>query len=140
MCRPGRQWSGRMKDRPHTVTSDFADSGVLEPGQTFSHTFGESGEFSYACAIHPQMTGTIRVSAALAGDSTPTAPPALGTGPEGVWLIRLVPDDETVLGAHQALATFHDDGTVEADFSAESGDAATTTVLTSGLGEWLLNE
>ena len=61
---------------PHTVTGDFADSGVLEPGQTFSHTFAESGEFSYACAIHPQMTGTIRVSAAAAAESTPTAPSA----------------------------------------------------------------
>ncbi len=54
---------------PHTVTGDFADSGVLEPGQTFSHTFAEPGEFSYVCAIHPQMTGTIRVSAAVAAES-----------------------------------------------------------------------
>jgi plastocyanin len=125
---------------PHTVTGDFADSGVLEPGKTFSHTFAESRDFSYACAIHPQMTGTIRVSPAVAGESTPTAPSAVGSGPEGVWLIRLVPDDEALLGAHQVLATFHDDGTVEADFSAESGDGATTGVLTSGRGEWLVNE
>ena len=52
---------------PHTVTGDFADSGVLEPGQAFSHTFVESGEFNYACAIHPQMTGTIRVGAVRGG-------------------------------------------------------------------------
>jgi hypothetical protein len=64
----------------------------------------------------------------------------VGAGPAGVWLIRLVPDDEAILGAHQALATFHDDGTIEADFSAESGDGATTTVLTSGRGEWSVNE
>ena len=130
---------------PHTVTGEFADSGVLEPGRTFSHTFAESGEFSYVCAIHPQMTGTIRVSAAAApaaaaAGATPVAPSAVGTGPEGVWLIRLVPDDETILGAHQALVTFHDDGTMEADFSAESGDGATTAVLASGRGEWLVNE
>ena len=127
---------------PHTVTGDFADSGVLEPGQTFSHTFAEPGEFSYVCAIHPQMAGTIRVSAAVAAESTPTAASAVGagTGPEGVWLIRLVPDDEAILGAHQALVTFHDDGTIEADFSAESGDGATTAILASGRGEWLVNE
>src|SRR5215212_4894621 len=59
---------------PHTVTGDFADSGVLEPGQTFSHTFAESGEFSYACAIHPQMTGSIRVSGGAATVSRQTAP------------------------------------------------------------------
>jgi len=125
---------------PHTVTGDFADSGVLEPGQTFSHTFAESGEFSYACAIHPQMTGSIRVSAAVAAESTPPAPSVVGTGPEGVWLIRLTPDDGAILGAHQALATFHDDGTVEADFSAVASDRAGTDVLTSGRGEWLREE
>jgi hypothetical protein len=125
---------------PHTVTGDFADSGILEPGQTFSHTFTETGDFSYICAIHPQMTGTIRVSAGAAAGPTPTAPAAVITGPEGVWLFRLVPDDEAILSAHQALVTFHDDGTIEADFSAESGDGATTAVLTSGRGEWVVDE
>jgi plastocyanin len=130
---------------PHTVTGEFADSGVLEPGQTFSHTFAESAEFRYVCAIHPQMTGTISVSAAAAPEAaaagaTPVAPSAIGPGPEGVWLMRLVPDDEAILGAHQSLVTFHDDGTIEADFSAESGDGATTAVLASGRGEWLVNE
>ena len=125
---------------PHTVTGDFADSGVLEPGQTFSHTFAESGEFGYVCSIHPQMTGTIRVSAGAAAQATPAASAVVGAGPEGVWLIRLVPDDEAILGAHQVLATFNDDGTIEADFSAESGYGATTDVLTSGRGEWVVNE
>jgi plastocyanin len=125
---------------PHTVTGDFADSGILEPGQTFSHTFIETGDFSYLCAIHPQMTGTIRVSAGAATEATPAASVAVGAGPEGVWLIRLVPDDEAILGAHQALATFHADGTIEADLSAESGDGATTAVLTSGRGEWVVDE
>src|SRR5215211_926165 len=125
---------------PHTVTGDFADSGILEPGQTFSHTFAESGEQSYACAIHPQMIGTIRVSAGAATESTPAAQSAASTELEGVWFIQLVPDDEAILGAHRALITFHDDGTMEADFSAESGDGAPTAVLTSGRGEWLVNE
>jgi plastocyanin len=124
---------------PHTITGDFADSGILEPGQTFSHSFSESGEFGYACAIHPKMTGTIRVSVAAAAESTPIAPPAAdGSTLAGVWLIQLAPDGEAILGRHQALATFHDDGTVEGDFSAESGDGAATTILSSGRGEWLL--
>lgn len=124
---------------PHTVTGDFADSGVLEPGQTFSHTFSESGEFRYACAIHPIMTGTIRVSAAAAAESTPAASPAPdGTTFAGVWLIRLTPDNEDILGEHQGLITFHEDGTADADFSAESGNGAATTVLSSGRGEWML--
>jgi plastocyanin len=125
---------------PHTVTGDFADSGVLEPGQTFSHTFAESGDFSYACAIHPEMTGSIRVSAASAPEATPTAPSAVETAPAGVWLVRIVPDDQALLGAHQALVTFHDDGTIDVDFSAESANGATTPVLRSGRGEWFVNE
>jgi plastocyanin len=125
---------------PHTVTGSFADSGALSPGQTFRHTFAEVGSFDYVCSFHPQMTGSIRVSAGAATEATPAASAAVGTGPEGVWLIRLVPDNEGVLGAHQALATFHDDGTVEADFSAESGEGATTAVLTSGRGEWVVDE
>ena len=124
---------------PHTVTGDFADSGVLAPGQTFSHTFSENGELSYACAIHPNMTGTIRVNAAAAAQSTPAAPQgADGTTVEGVWLIQLTPDNEEIFGGHRALVTFHRDGTADADFSAESGNGAATTMLSSGRGEWSL--
>ena len=124
---------------PHTVTGDFADSRVLEPGQTFSHTFAESGEFSYVCAIHPQMTGTIRVSAGVETAATPIAAPVVArAGPEGVWLIHLTPQSDAILGAYRALVTFHDDGTLDADFSAEPGADGATAVLTSGQGEWLL--
>ncbi len=123
---------------PHTVTGDFADSGILEPGQTFSHTFTESGEFGYICAIHPQMTGTIRVSAGAATESSPSAVATVGTGPEGVWLLHLIPEDVGILGTHRTLVTFHDDGTLEADFSAELGASDAAAVLTSGRGEWLL--
>src|ERR671912_1242452 len=91
---------------PHTVTGDFADSGVLEPGQTFSHTFAESGEFSYVCAIHPNMTGTIQVSAGAEAAATPIAAPvAAGAGPAGVWLIHLTPESDAILGAYRALVT-----------------------------------
>ncbi|MGH2615561.1 MAG: cupredoxin domain-containing protein, partial [Thermomicrobiales bacterium] len=40
---------------PHTVTGDFADSGAIEPGQAFSHTFDAEGSIGYVCAIHPEM-------------------------------------------------------------------------------------
>jgi len=87
------------------------------------------------------MTGTIRVSALAAAESTSTASSAANGAPlGGVWLIQLTPDDNANLGRHRALATFHDDGTVEADFSAEAGDGAATAMLTSGRGEWLLEE
>lgn len=50
-------------EAPHTATSDSGifDSGRLEPGESFSITFDEAGEFSYFCAVHPRMTGSIVV-------------------------------------------------------------------------------
>jgi plastocyanin len=48
---------------PHTVSAvdGSFDSGMLQPGATFSHRFDEPGTYRYACAFHPQMTGTIEV-------------------------------------------------------------------------------
>jgi plastocyanin len=48
---------------PHTVTADGGafDSGTLEPGDTFSVAVEGNGPVTYACMIHPEMTGTILV-------------------------------------------------------------------------------
>ena len=48
---------------PHTVTSDAADwdSGNLSKGKTFGHTFEKAGTFTYHCAIHSTMKGTVVV-------------------------------------------------------------------------------
>lgn len=47
----------------HTVSADDGafDSGDLDPGDTFEHTFEEAGTYSYVCAFHPNMVGTIEV-------------------------------------------------------------------------------
>jgi plastocyanin len=47
----------------HTTTSDNGvwDSGNLNPGGTFIHTFNDPGVFWYFCAIHPFMRATITV-------------------------------------------------------------------------------
>jgi plastocyanin len=37
-------------------------SGPLSPGQSFSVKFNNAGTFSYYCAIHPSMQGTIIVT------------------------------------------------------------------------------
>jgi plastocyanin len=54
-------WTNR-DPAPHTVTAEDGsfDSGEIAPGETFSITL-ESGEVVYACLIHPDMRGTIRV-------------------------------------------------------------------------------
>ena len=53
----------------HTVTSgaDDTDDGVFDsgdiaPGERFSHTFDDPGEFAYFCDIHPTMTGVVVVT------------------------------------------------------------------------------
>jgi len=47
---------------PHTVTasSGFPDSGVIDPGKSFSLVAAES--FDYFCAIHPSMTAKLVVT------------------------------------------------------------------------------
>jgi plastocyanin len=59
--------------QPHTVTSGsngqpdnkFNSSPnftpLLNPGQTFEHTFTEAGEYPYFCLVHPNMVGTVSV-------------------------------------------------------------------------------
>ena len=75
-------WTNNGK-HPHTVTSDNGlwDSGILKAGQTFSFTFQNPGNYSYNCALHGGMAGTIVVTAAApatgpAPGQSPAPPPA----------------------------------------------------------------
>ena len=73
------EWAHLDGDEEHTVTSSDGvfDSGVMIGGQVFSQTFDAPGPYPYVCAIHADMSGTIRVSGP---DVEPTAAPAT-TGP-----------------------------------------------------------
>ena len=48
---------------PHTVTATGGsfDSGNLNQGQSWTHTFTTPGTYTYRCTYHPWMTGTIIV-------------------------------------------------------------------------------
>src|SRR5205807_2631039 len=50
---------------PHTATSTTGlfDSGILNSGQTFSHTFPQTGVYSYYCTLHSWMKGNVTVKA-----------------------------------------------------------------------------
>jgi plastocyanin len=54
------------------------DTGVLQKGQSGSHTFTQAGTFAYICKIHPFMHGTIVVLASTSPTTTQPAqtPPA----------------------------------------------------------------
>jgi plastocyanin len=47
----------------HTVTADDKswDSGAIEPGQSWSHTFTQAGEFAFHCTPHPFMKAVVVV-------------------------------------------------------------------------------
>lgn len=48
---------------PHTATADDGsfDTGTIEKGKIKSETFKQAGTFTYFCAIHPTMHGTVEV-------------------------------------------------------------------------------
>ena len=57
-------WTNRDEAK-HTITSDQGtelDSELVGKGETFSHTFDQTGVFPYLCTPHPFMKGKITVS------------------------------------------------------------------------------
>lgn len=47
----------------HTSTGNNSawDSGIIQPGGSFSRTFPSAGSFTYLCTLHPGMVGTVTV-------------------------------------------------------------------------------
>lgn len=54
-----------LDGEPHTVVSveGLFRSGALDQGDAYSYTFKTAGRYRYVCSIHPQMVGTIVVTA-----------------------------------------------------------------------------
>jgi glucose/arabinose dehydrogenase len=76
--------------QPHTTTSPptsglppFSgwNSGVLQPGQSFSRFFSEHGTFNYRCDLHPQETGTVQSVFRPPTPPTPTPTPTSPVDP-----------------------------------------------------------
>jgi plastocyanin len=83
------RWTNEGKVREgHTATGDGFDSGVLEQGQSYTHTFANEGSFDYVCTLHPSMKGTVTVTAAEesgtgGGGTTNSGSGGLGNAPGG---------------------------------------------------------
>jgi plastocyanin len=63
-------WTNSEEIMPHDVTSgtlgqpdlgQLFGSGMLLPGQSFTATFPDPGEFVYVCNLHPAMIGVVIV-------------------------------------------------------------------------------
>jgi LPXTG-motif cell wall-anchored protein len=63
-----------------TSTSGEFDTGIMDAGNSGSHTFDTAGSFSYICTPHPYMKGTVVVQAASTGGSDDTAGATGDTG------------------------------------------------------------
>lgn len=64
------QWTNNGKvPEGHDVTGDGLDSGLLKAGDSYSHTFSDTGSFSYICSLHPNMKGTVKVLGRSSGGS-----------------------------------------------------------------------
>jgi plastocyanin len=87
---------------PHTVTADSGawTSDTLENGDSFSWTFEKAGTFTYHCAIHPKMTGTIIVADNGSGMYLPNT--GAGSAAPGSSSTRLL----GLLGAAMVLIGF----------------------------------
>lgn len=71
----------------HTTTSDTGgtsnswDSPLLNKGQTYTKTFSTPGTYYYHCSVHPNMTGTIIVTAAPTSIIAPSPTPPQNISP-----------------------------------------------------------
>jgi LPXTG-motif cell wall-anchored protein len=79
-------WTNNSSD-VHTTTGGSWNSGTMNPGDTFSHTFSSAGSFPYICQFHESlgMTGTVIVQAGGGGGTLPSTGAGDFTGPF-VWI------------------------------------------------------
>jgi LPXTG-motif cell wall-anchored protein len=63
-----------------TAPDGSFDTGILQAGQSASHSFDQPGTFSYICTPHPNMHGTIVVRASQTGADTPDSNAGEGGG------------------------------------------------------------
>jgi len=71
-------WTNNASQTPHTATADGGsfDSGNLDPGQSYTHTFSSAGTFAYHCQYHQSqgMVGTIVVQAGATEPGSTSSP------------------------------------------------------------------
>lgn len=65
----------------HDVTGDGLDSGLMNQGDTYLHTFDSAGTVNYICTIHPGMKGTVEVRARSGGSGAGAAQQDPGSAP-----------------------------------------------------------
>jgi plastocyanin len=129
---PGGEVTWRNADvAPHTATFDDValDTGNIEPGGSAALTApNEAGSYSYFCAIHSSMRGTLVVLAEGVADPTATTVPAVAvSAPSNAGS---APGGEATTTSAAAAADGDGDGEQAATASPNSGSG--------GLKGWVL--
>ena len=125
-------WFNKGKE-DHTVTADDKsfDSGMKRTGGTFKRAFPKAGRYTYHCAPHPWMKGTVRVLATATAAATPagTAPvaaPGSTTAPTAAPTVTSFPS--SLAPTRRAAATPTPAAAPAPPPPAEAEAATTTTV------------
>ena len=122
---------------PHTVTADDGsfDSGVLNPGDSYTVAFDGQGTVTYFCAIHPEVRGsaTVGVGGGGGGGTAPAEQPSSEDMSEKIpetVISRLLTFSWYLLsGGAKALALFH--GLVTSEFPRRLSFSASWWIRTS---------
>ena len=140
---------------PHTVTADDGsfDSGVLENGDEFEHTFDTPGVFRFTCLLHGKPGGIGMSGIVVVGDvDLPSTGGAGGVGPgrepvpDGPGeTIRVPADQATIQGAVDAAAPgdlilvapgeYHEGVLVTTPYLTIRGEDRNTVILDGDLVE-----
>ena len=67
-----------------TADDGSFDSGVLNPGDSYTVAFDGQGTVTYHCTIHPEMRGSVTVGGGGGGSAPPAEQPASEGMPEGM--------------------------------------------------------
>jgi len=117
--------NGRVPEG-HNVKGDGFESGTLEAGQSYSHTFSSPGTFPYICSIHPFMKGTVTVQASSSGSG--------GGGTSGGGTSGAATSSGTGSGTTTSSGTTPATGTVSESGAGRSPDAAGTATQLPSTG------
>jgi LPXTG-motif cell wall-anchored protein len=109
---------------PHDVTGSGLDSGTLQPGQAYSHTFTSPGNYSYICSIHPFMKGSVTVQGASSGGGGGGGGSDAGSSQD--------PSASTASGSESAAVT--SPGAAGSDTQLPSTGMTVLPLLAAGLG------
>jgi plastocyanin len=84
---------------PHTVTADDGswDSGNLDAGLDFTHTFDQPGAYAYHCTYHGGMVGTVLVGDVAVPGATGDVGPGREPVPTGFAPVIRVPRDQPTI-------------------------------------------